>query len=33
MGFFLLLKGTIEIGGVANTWKIANENGRLNWFK
>lgn len=27
-----IIKGTIEIGGVANTWKIANENGRLNWF-
>ena len=26
-------QGTIDIGGVAKTWKIANENGRLNWFK
>lgn len=30
---FLIWKGTKEIGGVEKTWKIANENGRLNWFK
>nr|XP_022341925.1 sodium-coupled monocarboxylate transporter 1-like [Crassostrea virginica] len=30
--FAFMIKGTIDIGGVAKTWKIANENGRLNWF-
>lgn len=33
MNDFSIWKGTIEIGGVGKTWKIANENGRLNWFK
>lgn len=30
--FAFIIKGTMEVGGVAETWRIANENGRLNWF-
>ncbi|XP_061171731.1 sodium-dependent multivitamin transporter-like [Saccostrea echinata] len=30
--FAVLIKGTIDIGGVGKTWEIANNNGRLNWF-
>ncbi|XP_056004499.1 sodium-dependent multivitamin transporter-like isoform X2 [Ostrea edulis] len=30
--FAVMIKGTIDIGGIGKTWKIANENGRLNWF-
>lgn len=26
-------QGTIHVGGISKTWNIANENGRLNWFK
>lgn len=28
-----IYQGTIHVGGISKTWNIANENGRLNWFK
>ncbi|KAL5005290.1 hypothetical protein ScPMuIL_018746 [Solemya velum] len=30
--FAVLIKGTMVSGGIANTWKIANDHGRLNLF-
>ncbi|KAL5018098.1 hypothetical protein ScPMuIL_003820 [Solemya velum] len=30
--FSILIKGTMVAGGVANTWKIADRHGRLNFF-
>ncbi|XP_069104824.1 sodium-coupled monocarboxylate transporter 1-like [Argopecten irradians] len=28
----ILIKGSIDAGGVSETWRIASENGRLNFF-
>ncbi|KAK3095173.1 hypothetical protein FSP39_011031 [Pinctada imbricata] len=30
--FAVLIKGTMVVGGVGKTWRIANDNGRLNFF-
>ncbi len=31
--FVVIIKGSIDLGGVGEIWKIAEEGGRIEFFK